>query len=223
MTAASNSLTAPPLAWWKRASASDYVHKVGQTYAVQLIIVALQLITTVISSRALGPMGRGTYAVAVALGTLGVRFTTLGLHASNTYYVAKRRELLPSMAGNTLVYSGSAGGLAALALWGLFQVFPGLAPLHGSMLALALMWIPFGLAYLLCQNLLIGIGEIRLYNATELVSKIVVVALVVAIVLLRFITPQTIFIIGLIVLAGSLATVLVSLRRLCAGRFAWSL
>ena len=223
MIAASNSLSALSLGWWKRASASDYVRKVGQTYAAQVIIVGLQMITTVVTSRALGPTGRGIYAVALTIGTLGVRFTTLGLHASNTYYVAKRRDLLPSMTGNTLVYSGLAGSLAGLALWGLFNFFPRLAPVHGSMLALALIWIPFGLAYLLCQNLLIGMGEIRLYNVTELVSKLVVVVLVIAIVLVRFTSPQTIFIIGLMVLAGSLATVLLYLRKLCANRFICSL
>lgn len=225
MIAAANSLFTPPLAWWKRLSASDYLRKVAQTYTTQVIVVGLQMAATVVAARALGPMGRGLYAVAVAIGTLGVRLTTFGLHASNTYYVAKRPELLPSMTANTLVYSLLAGSLAALGLGGVFQVWPAMAPLHGTMLLLGLVWIPLGLAYLLSQNLLIGIGEIKLYNLIELVGKITVFLLVIAIVLSHSTSPETIFLVGLVVLAGSLLTIVVVLRRLCPGPLvcSWSM
>ena len=201
---------------WKRLLASDYVRKVSQTYGAQILVAVLQMITTVIIARALGPAGRGIYAVAVALGMVGVRLSTLGLHASNTYYVAKRRELLPNMIANTFVYSLFGGGLIAFALWGFFKYVPSTAPLHGRMLVLALVWIPLGLAYLLSQNLLIGIGEIKVYNLTELIAKVAVLALVAAIVLGRHANPESLFIAGLLVLGGSLSIAYVVLHRACS-------
>lgn len=173
--------------------------------------------TTVIAARALGPSGRGLYAVALAMGMLGVRFSTFGLHASNTYYVAKNRDLLPSMTANTIVYSLVVGGLAALAIWVAFHIFPTIAPLRGPMLALAVVWIPFGLLYLLLQNLLIGIGQIRLYNLSELAGKLIVLALVAILVLAQSVSPENIFAVGLLILVGNVLVILFLLSRICAG------
>src|SRR5208282_848854 len=223
MIAASNFWTSSPLARWKRLSSSNYVRNVTATYATQVTVLGLQMVITTVVARSLGPPGRGLYAVASAIGVLGVRFTTFGLHASNTFYVAKRRDLLPSMAGNTLAYSLLAGTLAALALWTMFRIFPGVAPLQGPMLVLGLTWIPFGLAYLLLQNLLIGTGQIRTYNSIELVGKIAMLGAIVAIVLYHIVSPEVVFVVGLFVLIGTLVSALLRVRLLCAGGLTCSL
>ena len=149
-----------------------------ETYSTRLLLIAIGFTTTVIISRTLGPSGRGLFAVAAAIGAIGVQFGNFGLHASNTYYVAKDRKLLPVLVGNTLVVSFGLGGMAALLGWILTAISPKLAPLHGTLLALALAWIPFGLAYQLLQNLLLGIDQVRAYNGIELVSKVIGLILV---------------------------------------------
>ena len=149
-----------------------------ETYSTRLLLIAIGFTTTVIISRTLGPSGRGLFAVAAAIGAIGVQFGNFGLHASNTYYVAKDRKLLPVLVGNTLVVSFGLGGMAALLGWILAAISPKLAPLHGTLLALALAWIPFGLAYQLLQNLLLGIDQVRAYNGIELVSKVIGLILV---------------------------------------------
>ena len=144
---------------------------VVETYMTRLLLIGIGFATTVIVSRSLGPSGRGLFAVAAAVAAIGIQFGNLGLHASNTYYVAKHRELLPVLIGNTLVVSFGIGGTAALFGWTLVAIWPKLAPLHGTLLALALAWIPFGLAYLLLQNLLLGVDQVRTFNGIELASK----------------------------------------------------
>src|SRR5579862_7981869 len=75
---------------------SDLVHKISETYATQVLNIGLMLITTVLITRSLGPHGRGIYAVAMAIGTLGVHLSNGGLHFSNTYYLARDQKLLSS-------------------------------------------------------------------------------------------------------------------------------
>ncbi len=157
---------------------SDLARKVGETYATQIVVMALTLVTTTISARLLGPAGRGLYAVAATIGAIGVQFGNVGLHASNTYFVAKDRQLLPTLLGNSLVNSIVIGGGGALLATLVFLFLPQLAPLHGTLLALGLIWVPLGLAYLLMQNLLLGIHDIRAFNKVELAGKALALLLV---------------------------------------------
>jgi O-antigen/teichoic acid export membrane protein len=152
---------------------SDLWRNILETYGTRIVLMIIGLTTTVLAARALGPTGRGLFAVAGAVSAIGVQFGNFGLHASNTYYVAKDRALLPALIGNTLVISFGVGGLGALLCWTLFAFWPEIAPLRSLLLVLALASIPFGLAYMLLQNLLLGIQQVRAYNVIELLSKIV--------------------------------------------------
>src|SRR5207248_10742366 len=119
-----------------------------ETYTTRILLIAIGFAMTVIISRTLGPSGRGLFAVAAAIGAIGIQFGNLGLHASNTYYVAKDRELLPVLIGNTLVVSFGIGGIGAVLGWILAAMWPTIAPVHGTLLAMAVAWILFGLAYM---------------------------------------------------------------------------
>src|SRR5947208_4672791 len=166
---------------------------VVETYMTRLLLIGIGFATTVIVSRTLGPSGRGLFAVAAAVSAIGIQFGNLGLHASNTYYVAKDRELLPVLIGNTLVVSLGIGGMAALLGWILTAMWPKLAPLHGALLALARMSIPFCLAYLLLQNLLLGVGHVRAYNGIELVNKTISLVLVGLVIVSRRLSAELMF------------------------------
>jgi len=182
------------------AIASDFIRKIAETFAARIVIIAIGLITTVIVARILGPEGRGLYAVALAVGTIGVQFSNLGLHASNTYYVAQDHNLLPTLLGNTIVVSFVVGGFGAALAWCVFTFWPNLAPINGVLLMMALIWIPIGLAYLLMQNLLIGIHEIRTYNFIEVVTKILGVSLIAIVILVDAVSVENIFLMGLVAL-----------------------
>jgi len=163
---------------WQTPHFSDFVRKVMETYATRIVIMGVGLITTVVVARVLGPEARGVYGVAVATGALGVQFGNLGLHTANVYLAARDPSCLPSLTGNSLAVSFGFGGLLAVLLAGVFTIFPNLISLHGSVLMLALSWIPFGLAYLLMQNLLLGIHDVRGYNLLELVNKVLPLILI---------------------------------------------
>jgi O-antigen/teichoic acid export membrane protein len=189
--------------WLQRAVGSDFFRKAVSTYATQVAVVFIGLLTSAVVARILGPVGRGQYAVAMAVGLLGVQFGNLGLHVSNTFYVAKDRKLLPVLLANTMLLSFVGGGVGAALLGTLFFLAPKWAPVNGTLLVLALAWVPFGLAYLLTQNLLMGIQRVRTFNQVELSNKLGAFFLISALILWKHVTPAT-------VLAATLSALAVS-------------
>lgn len=184
----------------RAARSSDFVHKVAETYATRILLSIAGLITTVMIARLLGPEGRGIYAVAMTTGLLGVQFGNLGLHTANVYLVAQAPQSLRSLAGNSLAISFGFGGLIAVVMAGVFLAYPRLISLHGVMLMLALIWIPFGLAYLLLQHLMLGSHDVRGYNLLEMVSKLLPLALIVGLIAARRTDTASLFATSLIAL-----------------------
>jgi len=187
----------------KKLVNSDLSQKVMATFVTRILLIGIGLVTYVIIARILGPEGRGLYAVALAVGAIGMQFGNLGLHASNTYFVSRDRSLLPFLVSNTLLVSFAFGGTGALLARLAFYFYPRVAPLQGHLLTLALLSIPLGLAYLLFQNLLIGIQEVRAFNTIELSSKILSVALITAVILFQRVTVESIFCAQLIALLAA--------------------
>jgi O-antigen/teichoic acid export membrane protein len=89
--------------------------------------------------------------------------------------VARDRSLLGSLLGNTLV-AALAGTSLLVALVGIGLEWSGRLSL-GVLLPLALFAIPVGLAYLLLQNLLLGLRDIGRYNVIEICTRLLGVAL----------------------------------------------
>src|SRR2546430_8446404 len=134
----------------------DFIHKIVGTLLTKGLLFLFGLAISVVISRTLGPGGRGIYALAITIGTLGVQLGNLGLHSSNTFFVAKNPDLLEKLTANTLCLSFGGGSAIAALLWVAFTIWPDLAPIKGWNLTLALAAIPIGLSYLLLQNLLLG-------------------------------------------------------------------
>jgi O-antigen/teichoic acid export membrane protein len=195
---------------WRMAAGSELRRNVLETYGTRVLIILVTFATAVVIARELGPTGRGLYAVAATLGAIGAQFGNLGLHASNTFYVAKDRALLPALIGNTLAVVLVSCVIAALCGIG-FAFWPNVAPVHGALLLLALASVPFSLAYLLAQGLLLGVNEVRAYNHIESGGKLLAMALICILVLARGITVELFF---SAILLSIIATFLWALLRL---------
>jgi len=172
---------------------SDLIQKVLETFSTRVLLIVFSLATSIIVARSLGPEGRGLYALAMTIGILGVQFANLGLHSSNTYYVARHPGLLSPLMGNSLLISFSMGGLCAVVVGLVFHTFPEIAPIQGPILYIAIAWIPFGLAYLLNQNLILGIQEMRSYNKLDIYNKAISIILIITVILSGWISPGSLF------------------------------
>lgn len=162
---------------WRIAAGTELRRNVLETYGTRVVVLVITFATAVVIARELGPTGRGLYAVAVTLGAIGAQFGNLGLHASNIYYVARDRGLLPALIGNTLAVVFVASIVAAIGGIG-FALWPNASPVHGTLLPLALASVPVGLAYLLTQGLLLGVDEVRAYNNIECGGKLLALMLI---------------------------------------------
>jgi O-antigen/teichoic acid export membrane protein len=219
-TSGSNVVIAVPhmdlLRDWRSAVSSDFVRKVMETYATRVLLIGVGLVTSVAIARMLGPTGRGLYAVAAATGTLGVQFGNMGLHAANVYFVARDPDSLSELVANSLAVSLGFGGLVSVALAIVFHLFPNLIALHGMTLFLTLIWIPLGLAYLLMQNLMLGVHDVRGYNLLETVNRILPLAFIAGLAFLRQRSVATFFGAGVVALAIGSTWTWTRLRLQCA-------
>jgi O-antigen/teichoic acid export membrane protein len=187
----------------KRILASDYFIKVAETFSTRVILIFLSLITGVVIARPLGPDGRGAFAMAMLVGTMGAQFSNLGLHSSNTLYIARDPSLLAPLLGNSLAISLGFGTIAAALGFALYIIFPGMIPIDETLFKLGLIWIPLSLTSLFLQNLLIGMQEIRTYNKIELVSKFFNIILLGIIIAYDLVSPGTVFLAALLTLPFS--------------------
>ncbi|MDX1389066.1 MAG: oligosaccharide flippase family protein, partial [Acidobacteriota bacterium] len=74
------------------------------------------------------------------------------------------------------------------------------------------------LAYMLAQNLLLGIQEVRAFNKIELAARVITVGLITVVIVIGFVTPETVFIAGLAAGVANLAWVLWHLRPFIPSR-----
>jgi O-antigen/teichoic acid export membrane protein len=183
---------------------SDFLKKVVETFATRILLFVIGLASSIVTARLLGPEGRGYYAMATMIGLVGVQIGNFGLHSSNIFYVARDRSILPALIGNSAFISLVVGTLGGLATWAFFTIWPSLAPLNGFLLIASLAWVPFGIAYLLMQNLLLGVQDVRNFNKIELYTRLLTVGLILLTATLGFRNPEAFFSIGLTTLIISL-------------------
>jgi O-antigen/teichoic acid export membrane protein len=183
---------------WKETTNSDFVRKIAETLLTRLLLLAVGLITSVAVARILGPEGRGAYAIAVTIGAIGVQFGNLGLHGANTYNVARKPELLPEIVANTSLVGFGLGTIGAVGGWIVLVLMPGLVPVGGTLLCLALAGIPFGLASLLFQNILLGLHKVRDYNKIELTGRLLAIGLILLLIAVGAVSVEMVFSAGLV-------------------------
>ncbi|HVU47800.1 MAG TPA: flippase [Terracidiphilus sp.] len=216
-SAATERVSSRSISRWRQSlgglMAGDFVRKVLATFTTRIVLIVIGLVTTVLVARILGPAGRGLYAVATAIGNIGLQFGTLGMHASNVYFVSKDRATLPKLLGNSLFVSCIIGILALVGSYSVFAVLPQLAPLHGLLLLLGLLWIPVGTAYLLAQNLLLGVNEVATYNRTELGNRSLALVIIVFLAFAHWLSSESAFGAGLITMTLMLGVIVAHLAK----------
>lgn len=142
------------------------------TLATHALSLSAGIATSVILARALGPEGRGIYALAMLLPSLVVTLGNLGIGAASVYYVARggfrRQEIL----GNNVLLSLGISGLGilvglAVVVFVRESVFPGV-PARFLLIALAL--IPAEIFFSFVRYVLLGAQRIKEFNYVQIVQ-----------------------------------------------------
>ena len=163
---------------------SDFLRKTSGTMLAKIVIGILGALGSILLARLLGPDARGTFGIALQLTTFGVQIGCLGLHSSNLFYSAKDSTKVPTIVGNSLILSIVLGIVVIVLMSVFFLFFPSIRPLDGTIYLLSLLAIPFGIVYLLVQNVLPGIQDIQSYNYSEIAFRGIGVVLFIIVILL---------------------------------------
>ncbi len=167
-----------------KAFRGPLARSIAVTFGAKIVGAMLALVTSVIIARTLGPEGRGAFAAVSALAGIGSQFANLGLQASNSYYLARDRSLLPTVAANSAAVSLVAG-LTAASVLAVYALWSGMAADVGSgLLTVALLGIPVSLAYMLFVGLLIPMSKVGQFNRVEIAIKILTLILILGVSLL---------------------------------------
>jgi O-antigen/teichoic acid export membrane protein len=140
-------------------------------YAARVILGGL---SGVVITRALGPEGRGDYAILLAVSTIAGCIGHLSIEQSHASLWARVRNR-DAIAANGLLLGPVVGTLAALATAGVvIGLAPGAAPVPGhGLLAVALLTIPCNMTALYLNNVLVLRARVEWVNRAAVLGAAV--------------------------------------------------
>lgn len=189
------------------------IYRINITFVTRIIVAFINVCTTLILVKYFGPKQYGLLAVATTISTIGIQLGNLGLHSSNTYFVAQKRDILPTLISNSILISVGLGFIIAVFIYLISNICPSLIPITGALLFLSLIIIPPNLMFLLLQNILLGIDEIGTYNKIDLVSRLLTMFLYLYLIFIKTIDISKFLIINFIVVILALYLILEKLRK----------
>jgi len=102
-----------------------FIKSVSLSFATQIIIVLLGIVTSVITARYLGPSGRGIFAVLTNIVAVSMQIGHLGFPGANIYFLGKNKENPESIVSMSLIIGLLGGAIISVFVYLLFQAVPG--------------------------------------------------------------------------------------------------
>lgn len=144
----------------------NFVKNTSITFITKVLNFLLAIGVSVILARALGPEGKGIYALAILIPTLVYAFVNFGLGSSVIYYLGKKKYSASLVAGNSIILSLLLTVLIVF-IFGIFILFFKNAFLTDIPYYIFLLSIPLSALLLLNNNLvniLLGTHRFTAYN-----------------------------------------------------------
>jgi O-antigen/teichoic acid export membrane protein len=180
--------------------------------AVQFVFLFL---LSLIATRALGPDGRGQYALALNLATMVWVISHLSVEQSLARMMAREEATLPQLCRLASFFALTLGvvGVAATLALGLAERDTLLGGANSATIVLAAATIPFTLIGQMATALLLRMGVLRAYGWIIAVGAVVQFLLIVALELGLGLTPQLTMLAALLTIAGVALALVVALAR----------
>ncbi|PKK89206.1 MAG: hypothetical protein CVV64_15470 [Candidatus Wallbacteria bacterium HGW-Wallbacteria-1] len=182
----------------------EFASKVAGILATRGLTLIMGMVTSILVARALGPDGRGIFAVALASGNTALQFCSIGMPPAILHMASSRTQSSGRLLRMTWISGLILGCIGSLGIWLAFHFFPAISPGNGILPLLCMIHVPLCLILLLNQNLLLGAGEVTNYNISELITRGSALILMVAAILTTSVSPILMF---SLTLAGSLAAI----------------
>ncbi len=158
-----------------------FITNVGVTFLTRILTLLIGIATSVIVARILGPEGQGIYALAILVPSMIVTFTNLGLARATVYHMGKGTYPRSDLVGTVLTSSFIISlGSIIIGLVVVFFFSNSILPtVPQVLLLLSLALIPFQLLFFQSlSGILLGLQEIKKYNALVIIHSISLLALI---------------------------------------------
>lgn len=157
------------------------------TLATRLLVLLIGVAGSVILARALGPSGRGEYALIILIPAILQITGNLGLDAAVTYLVAKRQSQARSIALSIAAASAALGlvllaGYALLAELPTYNRFLEVAGVDPYLVWILVALLPFTLASSCLIHAILGLERYRAFNLASLLGPLSNLALLLVLV-----------------------------------------
>lgn len=158
------------------SSISQFASDVTMTFAVKTITLVIGVATGIILARALGPSGRGAYALIATFPGLVLAFVHLGIAQANVYYLRKTEvKVEPAVIrANTLLLTVIVSAVTLAVLWVikplLFSTV--LKELDPKFYFVILAIMPFFILETFANSLLVAYERFRLINSIGFLLRI---------------------------------------------------
>lgn len=153
------------------------------TIVSKLFIMIAGIVTSIVTARGLGPVGRGELIALTTLGLTVANFSYMGFPSSNTYFIAKDESLIEKAFSNCL-YISLFGSLITFlcALYFLDNRDP------DYIINSIILFFFTGTTMLSCftSNILISINRVNKYNLIELTQSFFILSLYLIFYLFKF-------------------------------------
>jgi O-antigen/teichoic acid export membrane protein len=162
----------------RRVTASG---SVGETTMVNVALLVLGLGSSIATARALGPAGRGVFALATVSGGLALLVVGIGLQQALAFFVARDPSSWPRAVG-LATWAGGWLGTAAATLSIVAVALSASHDLEPSLIAVAVS-LPAGLAAQNLIGVLQGLQRLRAFNLARLSAPLVSTVLLIVLAL----------------------------------------
>ncbi|HPN94017.1 MAG TPA: oligosaccharide flippase family protein [bacterium] len=162
------------------APRGEMLRNIAETFGTRALLLGVNFAVSVATARMLLEEGRGLLAVAMFIGSVGIQLSGLGLHTSSVYFPARDRTLIGPVLANAMAVCLAAGLISAAGAAAVARLQPDLFSIDGSLLFLALLYIPVGQTITVTSNMLLGMKDVRAFNISTIGPPVILLALLCA-------------------------------------------
>lgn len=154
------------------------------TFSSQILIFAVGFIVSIILARTLGPTGKGIYTLTILIPTVMLKLGSLGIEASNVYFVGSKQHEPKDVVSNSLLSSILLSLLLILLFLGVSYLSSFKTYLNSNQINIFYLWlvvltIPFSLFSGFLRSIFLGKEKIITFNKINIFQTIIQLVLIV--------------------------------------------
>ena len=161
------------------------------TFSTKVLSFGLGLAISIILARALGPTGKGIYALIVLIPAVMLKLGSLGIESANVYFTGSKKYKIKDIVSNSLISSILLGLILITLFLGIshlyiFQRFLNSNHINSFYLWLVVLIIPFSLLSEFLKSSILGKEKVVIYNKINIFQTIFqLIAIVVFLLILK--------------------------------------